>query len=194
MNSVNRYEILHFMGGKGSPFTTDDQDKSILRSSGGDPVRLLGNVRDVMYELYYDSKWCNTDIGISSRTDEPNWARELLDKFLIYKMASDNDNINNNKNDDEKHLPPFQLKEVFNNDICVLKDDSKAQHFEQIIKNAPGKPKYEDCLFFDNELGNCRQIANLGVTVCYCPKGVTIVDWNTAISNFPTRNGKVIGN
>ena len=30
-----------------------------------------------------DPKWSNTVIGISSRCDEPAWARELLEKFEI---------------------------------------------------------------------------------------------------------------
>ena len=174
------YEIVYFMGGQGSPFSPDDQDPSILRTRGGNPVKLLGNVRDVLYELQYDPKWWDTHVGISSRTDEPNWARELLEKFQIYK----------NK---DAEYPPFPMKQVFTTEICELAQDSKVLHFERILKNSPGKPKFGDCLFFDNELGNCRQVAKLGVTVCYCPKGVTKDDWETAIARFPNTNGKVIG-
>lgn len=180
--SPEMYEILYFMGGQGSPFAVDDQDPSILRTSGGNPVKLLGNVRDVMYELQYDPKWWHTHVGISSRTDEPNWARELLEKFQIYKDG-----------EDAELGPPFPMKQVFTTEICELAHDSKVLHFERILKNSPGKPKYSDCLFFDNELGNCRQVAKLGVTVCYCPKGVTKNDWETAIDRFPNTNGKVIG-
>lgn len=182
--SPEMYEILYFQGGQGSPFTKDDKDPAILRTKGGAPVKLLGNVRDVMYELQYDSKWWGTHIGISSRTDEPNWARELLEKFQIYNTAGDANN---------SEYTPFPMKQVFTMGICELAHDSKVQHFERIIQNAPGNLKFEDCLFFDNELGNCRQVAKLGVTVCYCPNGVTKEDWEVAIASFPKTNGKVIG-
>mmetsp|Transcript_25519 Transcript_25519/g.31435 ORF Transcript_25519/g.31435 Transcript_25519/m.31435 type:complete len:325 (-) Transcript_25519:1161-2135(-) len=175
------YELLYFSNGKGSPFTRDEYNPNLLRSVGGEPIQLLGNVRNVMNELQYDEKWWNTKIGISSRTDEPNWARELLDKFII------------DEEDGDEKYPPFPLQQIFTKEICELAHDSKVNHFERILKNSPGRPKYEDCLFFDNELGNCRQIAKLGVTVCYCPHGVTQDAWDLAVSNFPNSNGKVIG-
>jgi magnesium-dependent phosphatase 1 len=180
--SPEMYEIMYYMGGKGSPFTIDDDDPNILRTAGGNPVTLLGHVRSVFHELQYDEKWWNTKIGISSRTDEPNWARELLQKFIIDEGKKEKD-----------EYPPFPMNQVFTSEICELAHDSKVLHFERIIENAPGRPKFQDCLFFDNELGNCLQVAKLGVTVCYCPRGVTKDDWDTAISNFPCSNGKVIG-
>ncbi len=185
--SPEMYEILYFMGGRGSPFTTDDQDPRILRTAGGNAVRLLGNVRGVLHELQYDEKWWSTHVGISSRTDQPDWARELLEKFIIFQ----DDRIGNDNRIAE--YPPFPMNQVFTPEICELAKDSKVEHFERILKNAPGRPKYQDCLFFDNELGNCRQVAKLGVTVCYCPNGVTQSDWDSAIANFPRVNGKVIG-
>jgi magnesium-dependent phosphatase 1 len=177
--SPEMYELLYYSGGRGSPFTPDEKDSRIMRTVGGEKVRLLGQVREVMYELQYEEHWWETQVGISSKTDEPNWARELLDKFIIGDEGQEN--------------PPFPLKQVFTPEICELARDSKVQHFERILRNAPGKPKYTDCLFFDNELGNCRQIAALGVTVCYCPKGVTRESWEEAIYNFPSSNGKIIG-
>ena len=179
------YEILYFMGGLGSPFTTDDQDPRILRTAGGSKVRLLGNVREIFHDLQYDEQWWNTLVGISSKTDQPEWARELLEKFIIFDTDSTNET--------NAECPSFPMKQVFTPEICELAQDPKVQHFERILQNSPGKPKYQDCIFFDNELGNCRQVAKLGVTVCYCPNGVTKSDWDAAIANFPRSNGKVIG-
>ncbi len=184
--SPEMYEILHFMNGKGSPFTPDENDPKILRTAGGEPVKLLGYVRQALYELQYEEKWWNTYVGISSRTDQPKWAKELMEKFII---ESEEGRGNNEK----EIYPPFSMKQVFTDEICELAHDSKVLHFERILKRAPGKPKYTDCLFFDNELGNCQQVAKLGVTVCYCPRGVSEEDWNSAVENFPKTNGKIIG-
>ena len=189
--SPEMYEILHFNNGQGPPFTLDPKSPKIVRTVNGQPIHLLGNVREILYELQYKEKWWNTIVGISSRTDEPNWARELMEKFII---GNENEK-DGDSSSSEMMYPPFPMEQVFSKEICELSPhDSKVHHFERIIQNAPGmKPKYEDCLFFDNELGNCQQVAKLGVTVCYCPKGVTERDWIDAIENFPRCNGKIIG-
>ena len=201
--SPEMYEILYYSQGQGSPFTLDEYDTDIVRTVAGEPVKLLGSVRDVLYELQYDEKWWNTNVGISSKTDEPNWARELLETFIIgtTNNGQGEEKKKNNVNDmnivvaegEEEAYPPFPMGQVFTNEICELAYDSKVSHFERILQNASGKPKYQDCLFFDNELGNCQQVAKLGVTVCYCPRGVTKEDWDSAIQNFPCTNGKIIG-
>jgi len=85
------YELLYYSGGKGAPFTysPDYATDGTLLTRGGEPVRLLGNVRDVLRTLYCDNTtttttpWSNVQVGISSRTDQPEWANELLEKFTI---------------------------------------------------------------------------------------------------------------
>eukprot|EP00586_Coscinodiscus_wailesii_P010930 CAMPEP_0172514708 /NCGR_PEP_ID=MMETSP1066-20121228/262159_1 /TAXON_ID=671091 /ORGANISM="Coscinodiscus wailesii, Strain CCMP2513" /LENGTH=233 /DNA_ID=CAMNT_0013295481 /DNA_START=204 /DNA_END=902 /DNA_ORIENTATION=- len=174
------YELLYFSGGKGAPFTPDPTNPHRLRTVGGESVRLLGDVRRIMFELQYDEMWWNTRVGISSRTDQPVWARELLDKFVI------------DDSEDASSLPAFPLRQVFTPELCELAKDDKREHFERILVNAPGNLKFTDCLFFDNELGNCQAVARLGVTVCYCPRGVTREAWELAVDKFPSSNGKVI--
>lgn len=180
------YELLYFSEGKGAPFTPDEKDPKIMRTVGGEAVRLLGHVREVVYELQYDEYWWGTHVGISSRTDEPNWARELLDKFMIVGSGP------GGGSDDDAQYPPFPIGQIFTPEICELASDSKVGHFERILENAPGNPKFTDCLFFDNELGNCQSIARLGVTVCFCPKGVTREAWKLAMANFPCSDGNII--
>lgn len=51
----------------------------------------------------------------------------------------------------------------------------------------------EDMLFFDNERGNCREVAKLGVVVAWVPDGVSKQMWDIALETFPTASGKVIG-
>ena len=83
------YEILFFMGGMGSPFREDPNDALNLLTSGNNPVRLLGDVRSVFLDIYTEPHLRDVQIGISSRTDEPDWARELLTKFKVVSLGED---------------------------------------------------------------------------------------------------------
>jgi len=176
--SPEMYELLYFSGGRGAPFTVDPEDPKVLRTVGDEAVRLLGDVRWVLSQLYdYNSNSTNNaiQVGISSRTDEPEWAKELLAKFSIQAM--------------EKELVPLQI--VFNGPIEIAKD-SKIKHFHRICKQC--RVQMKDILFFDNELGNCYDVASLGVTVVYCPIGVTKELWKLALEeSFPASNGEVVG-
>lgn len=187
------YELLMF-GDGGSPFQRDPKDPNNLLSCTGTRVRLLGDVRRIMFDLMHNPRWSSTHVGISSRTDEPNWARELLEKFII-----DQDDCFDSFGVAESlkfkplsALHSFPLKDAFTPVLCEIAKDSKVQHFERIIRNAGSGVTMKDILFFDNELGNCRQVASLGVTVCYCPDGVTSRAWELSISKFPAKNGQII--
>ena len=164
------YEIVYFMGGRGAPFREDPEDPNQLLTTGDQPVRLLGDVRAVFEEVH-TSMDSGVLIGVSSRTDEPDWARELLDKFKI---------CNNN----------VCLADVLNGPIEIAKD-SKAKHFRRI--RAETGIGYQDMVFFDNEFGNCQEVASLGVSVVYCPDGVTMDLWRECLeTEFPRSDGSVI--
>lgn len=191
------YELLMF-GDGGSPFRKDSKNSKDLLSCTGTRVRLIGDVRRIMFDLKYNPQWSSTRVGISSRTDEPNWARELLEKFTIDQrdgLHTDSlalEGLTNQKNTELSDIHSFPLIDAFTPELCELAKDSKLQHFERILKNAGSNIKMEDILFFDNEMGNCRQVASLGVTVCYCPDGVTTREWDLSISKFPVNNGQII--
>ena len=74
------YQLAWSSGG-GAPFRIGK--KGTMLSLGGSPVTLLGDVRQVIRELHKEEKWRNTVLAVSSRCDEPPWARELLAKFEI---------------------------------------------------------------------------------------------------------------
>ena len=42
-------------------------------------------------------------------------------------------------------------------------------------------------LFFDNEIGNCRDVAKLGVTCVYTPNGMTELLWREGLTKFAKR-------
>lgn len=174
------YEINFFQGGQGSPFSQDPKDPLNLLTCGQRPVKLLGDSRSVFQELYTNGLFRDTKVGISSRTDEPAWARELLTLFPIPL----------NDGDDEDCADYVALTEVFNGPIEIAKDE-KVDHFHRISKTC--NIAFEDILFFDNEYRNCESVAGLGVSVVYCPDGITKELWNMAIEeDFPRSDGSVI--
>jgi magnesium-dependent phosphatase-1 len=165
----------------------DDIPGTTLVSAGGDRLTLLGTTREILYNLYYQEEWLPTLVGISSRTERPDWALEALSQFSIYSQ--------------ENHdtMPPFPMQDVFTSAaLCVLdKNMDKMAQFEQLLQKAnsiifpSNKLKYKDMLFFDNEAGNCKSVARLGVTAVYCPHGLTQDAWEIGVRNFPS--SKVLG-
>lgn len=163
------YELQWEGWGAGSPFQLIDS--SSARSNSGTVVELLGDVSHVLQELHTDPMWNNVKVGISSRTDEPSWAKELLQMFKLPESQ-------------------VSLEKVFSGPI-EISYDSKTRHFER-ISSSTGVPM-ESILFFDNEYGNCKSVSKQGVSVCYCPDGVTRQVWEKAIECFPCAWGEVVG-
>lgn len=166
--SPEMYELLWQGREAGSPFTSLSENE--MRSNSGTAVKLLGDVANVLEELHSNPKWKDTQVGISSRTDEPDWARELLQKFQL----------------PQSQVP---LQTVFKGPI-EISYDSKTTHFQRISKST-GVP-LEEILFFDNEFGNCKSVSKQGVSVCHCPEGVTRDAFDRAVESFPCRWGQVI--
>jgi hypothetical protein len=103
--------------------------------------------------------------------DVPKWAIELLGKFTLPKSR---------KTLKEAITGPWEIG-----------GDSKTVHVQRLAKTT-GIALHE-MVFFDNELGNCRSIAKLGVTVGYCP------EWNRTsnlgkrhLAAFPNTDGSII--
>lgn len=164
-----------------------------LRSKSGTVVQLIGNVAEVLEELYSDPKWKDTMVGISSRTDEPAWARELLHKFTLSsynEQCSSSTPPEASKARQSNRAVPIPLKTVFTGPWEIAYD-SKTAHFERISETTG--VALESMLFFDNEAGNCRSVSKLGVSVCYCPDGVTRSAFDQAVASFPCSRGNVVG-
>ena len=142
----------------GAPF---EPDGDAMLSQSGERVVLLGAARDILRQLRTTDDWSATKVAISSRTDEPAWAAELLDKFRVDDMV---------------------LGDCF--DAREITKESKSSHFRRLKEKY--SCDYEDMLFFDNEYGNCREISSLGVTVAFSPDGVTGDVWAEAVAAFPS--------
>lgn len=177
--SPEMYEIIFFQGGRGSPFVRDPDNPLNLLTCGNEPVQLLADVRSVFKEIYTNPVFECVKFGISSRTDEPNWAKELLEKFIIP--------IDDQGTDGEEYV---NLGSIFNGPIEICKD-SKIDHFRRIAKDL--EIDFSEILFFDNEYRNCESVASLGVSVVHCPEGVTKELWNLGVyKDFPRSDGTVI--
>ena len=68
----------------GAPF---EPDGDAMLAQSGERVVLLGAARDILRQLRTTDDWSGTKVAISSRTDEPAWAAELLDKFRVGDMV-----------------------------------------------------------------------------------------------------------
>jgi magnesium-dependent phosphatase 1 len=208
------FEIL--MNEDRAPFSINERDHvpgtTLKTAKGKHTFELLGDSRTILYELYCQERWYPTLVGISSRTDPPEWAHELLAQFSIYNddNAKNKNNGKNNQEEEAIAIPShvdvdaiISMKDIFTSSLCILdKTMDKATQFERLLVSANNllastphkkKLKFKDMIFFDNEAGNCKQVAKLGVTCVYTPKGVTRQAWENGLNNFPSSSNRVLG-
>lgn len=76
---------MYQLWGGGAPFKADSsRPNNQLRDRNGTPVRMLGDVASVLAELHGRMKAGQAVlVGVASRSDEPDWARECLRKFIV---------------------------------------------------------------------------------------------------------------
>ena len=98
--------------------------------------------------------------AISSRTDEPSWARQCM-QWLIADDGT-------------------PLSECF--DYIEISYDDKSRHFESLSRKTG--IAYDDMCFFDNEHRNIVSVSQLGVKCIYTPDGMTKDAWNEALRHF----------
>uniref|UniRef100_A0A7S3B824 FCP1 homology domain-containing protein n=1 Tax=Haptolina ericina TaxID=156174 RepID=A0A7S3B824_9EUKA len=135
-----------------------------LDDRSGKRVSLLGDVRRVLYELKTETEWEGVVVAVASCTDEPAWARECMRKFEVGPVGS------GTCLDDCMHIEE-------------IAKGNKQGHLRR-ISDTTGVP-LEEMIFFDNERGNCLDVAALGVTVAWVPEGVTAGAWEQSLERYP---------
>ncbi|MCX7987756.1 MAG: magnesium-dependent phosphatase-1 [Bacteroidales bacterium] len=85
----------------------------------------------------------NRQLAVASRTEEPEWAKELLDLFEI------------------RHY--FDFEEIF--------PDRKIFHLQNIHKKS--RVPFDKMVFFDDEYRNISDVEQLGVTAIEVQNGIT---------------------
>ncbi|CAK0904643.1 unnamed protein product [Prorocentrum cordatum] len=153
----------------GGPF--EPQSDGSMKDRRGNSVALCSGVPAMMWELSEDPRWNGVPVAVASCCDAPSWARELLAKF----KTRDGDRSR-------------ALSDIVT--VCQIHGGSKVRHFEEIA-SATGC-SFQDMLFFDNEPGNCTDVAALGVTSVFCPGGITERVWQDALRAFPAPRGALV--
>jgi len=156
-------EMYHLWGGGGAPFTTEDGG-DVLRDRKGEALELLGDIRKILIELDTLPTWKDCAVCCASTCDEPEWARECIQKFVIDPIAGTN------------------LAHYFS--VSEIHKGSKAGHFRN-IQAATGVP-FQEMVFFDDQKYNCDSVSKLGVTCYLVPDGgVTERVWKRMLDTFP---------
>ena len=118
------------------PFRVDDDNS--VRDSANRLLRLYPEVPEILETV--ESLECK--MAIASRTDQPTWARELLELM--------------------GHWSRFDSAEIF--------PSSKVAHFSNLHRDL-GIP-FEEMLFFDDEERNIIEVGALGVKCIHVARGI----------------------
>ena len=143
-------EMYELWGG-GSPFKQNKD--GTLSDRRGTMVHLLGDVKNILYELKTDPKWKGTIVAVASTCDAPEWARECLRKFPVGDGLT--------------------MSDVFSEDVTeIYEANGKDKHMREIAKKT--RVSLDQMIFFDNQTNNTSCVAAMnGPTVVYTPEGVT---------------------
>ncbi len=160
-------EMYELWGRGGAPFTPTGDGN--LKDRAGNKVSLMGDVRNILTELATEDRWKDTKVAIASRCDEPSWAAECIKKFRLNQGLKLDDAIDG----------PREIHK-----------GCKTIHLKNISKQTG--VALEDMVFFDDQYGNCRDVASIGVTAVYTPDGLTRKAFDEALDKFPSK-GKILG-
>mmetsp|Transcript_31370 Transcript_31370/g.67744 ORF Transcript_31370/g.67744 Transcript_31370/m.67744 type:complete len:200 (+) Transcript_31370:81-680(+) len=133
----------------------------------GTPITVFDGASHALSEINRMKKDKNTEmdlrVAISSRTDEPSWAYQLM-KWLV---ADDG----------------MPLSKCFHEENLIeISYQDKTRHFESLNRKT-GIP-FEEMAFFDNEFWNVQSVSQLGVKCYHTPNGMTKEDWNACLEEF----------
>ena len=132
------------------PFSKDPTT-GVVRCSGGEKMKYLGDSKAVLNDIATNEVWQNTRVVYVSRTNYPEAAVPLLSLMDV----------------NESHT----MADVSVMEWNQIYPANKQTHFSKLLKLS-GVP-LRDMLFFDNQMDNIRSVSALGVTCVYTPEGLT---------------------
>ncbi|QDU73444.1 Acid Phosphatase [Bremerella volcania] len=132
------------------PFRVRDRR---IEDRTGRLVRLYDDVHDIL--THCDEQAIS--IALASRTQQPDWARELLGHLDITHR--------------------FAFAEIY--------PSSKLRHFAA-LQQASGLA-YKEMLFFDDEMRNIDEVGGLGVASIYVRDGMTAELFHASLNEFAER-------
>lgn len=125
-------------------------DGAKIEDRTGRLVRLYDDVHAIL-------EYCDTEeipFAIASRTEQPTWARQLLEHLAITDR--------------------FAFAEIY--------PSSKLRHFAA-LQRASGID-YREMLFFDDEMRNIREVGGLGVASIFVRDGMTADLFHDSLADF----------
>lgn len=128
------------------------QDGCIIDQSGR-VMRLYPDVPEIIDRI----EAMGIPMALASRTDRPDWARELLD-LMGYRNR-------------------FEYEEIF--------PSSKVAHFSNLHKQS--QIPYSEMLFFDDEHRNIIEVGELGVNCVPITRGVDLSSFEAGLAMFSPR-------
>lgn len=141
-------------------------NKIITDRHGTTPITIFDGASYALSEI---NRMNNKDhsqriqVGISSRTDEPHWARQIMQWLTVADGTP--------------------LSHCFTDTTLIeISYNDKAKHFESLARKT-GIP-YVNMAFFDNEYSNIQSVQRLGVKCYHTPNGMTREDWNNCLLDF----------
>ena len=130
----------------------------------GFEMRLYKDVQDIFSWL--QSR--NVSIGIASRTEEPDWARNLMSLLTI------------------DHSRKRVLRDYVEHEQIF--PGCKIAHFREIAKSSGHS--FEDMIFFDDEHRNIRDVSGLGVTCVLVEDGMSMGVLQEGLEQWRQNNSK----
>jgi len=140
------------------------QKNMLVTDRRGIPITVFDGASHALSEINRmkrDDGW-SIQAAISSRTDEPSWARKCMEWLVVSDGTP--------------------LSRCFDKNLIEISYADKARHFESLHRKT-GIP-YEEMCFFDNEHWNIRGVSQLGVKCFHTPDGMTKEAWNEALETF----------
>eukprot|EP00123_Amoebidium_parasiticum_P006444 comp17394_c0_seq1/m.16721 comp17394_c0_seq1/g.16721 ORF comp17394_c0_seq1/g.16721 comp17394_c0_seq1/m.16721 type:complete len:192 (-) comp17394_c0_seq1:100-675(-) len=152
-------EMYHLWGSGGAPFRLNKKNGNVVDRSGTE-VYLMGQSRQILHELKTKPQWMHTRVAVASSTDEPEWARECLALIEVGDGIKMKDTIH----------------------FVEISKSNKKQHFQRLHEKTG--VAYNDIIFYDNEMGNIRNVSQLGVVCVYTPDGLTGQMWQKGLKDW----------
>ena len=129
------------------PFCVEDND---VIDGSGRWIRLYADVANILDDCDAES----IPMALASRTEQPAWARELIDLLGVAHR--------------------FEIAEIY--------PTSKLKHFAA-LQQVSGI-RSDRMLFFDDEIRNIREVSTLGTTCIHVENGLTRDEFQHGLQQF----------
>ena len=144
------------------PGSTTIHQNKIITDRRGTPITIFDGAAHALSEINRMKKDMPLQVVISSRTDEPSWAYQIM-KWLVVDDGT-------------------PLSKCFDENLIEISYSDKSTHFESL--NRKSGIAFEDMVFFDNEHWNIQSVGQLGVKCYHTPDGMRKEDWNQCLKDF----------